>query len=74
VAGAYRFYLGLVMPAVAGLINRTYGDAYRYLAESVAAFPSPTALAGELEGSWFRDVRIKSLTFGIATIHTATTE
>jgi demethylmenaquinone methyltransferase/2-methoxy-6-polyprenyl-1,4-benzoquinol methylase len=73
-AATYRFYLGRVMPAVAGLINRSYGDAYRYLAESIAAFPSPTALADELEGSGFHSVRIVSLTFGIANIHIATAE
>ena len=73
-AAGYSFYLGRVMPAVAGLVNRSYGDAYRYLSESIRAFPSPTALAAELRGSGFRDVRIAPLTFGIATIHTATTD
>ncbi len=71
---AYRFYLGRVMPAAAGLINRSYGEAYRYLSESIRAFPSPTALAAELERSGFRDVRVQSLTFGIVSIHTARSE
>ena len=73
-ARAYRLYLGGVMPAIAGLIDRSYGDAYRYLSASIRAFPSPTALAGELERSGFRDVRTHSLTFGIVSIHTGRSE
>jgi len=56
------------------LLSPRLAGAYRYLSESIRAFPSPTALAAELRGSGFRDVRIAPLTFGIATIHTATTD
>jgi demethylmenaquinone methyltransferase/2-methoxy-6-polyprenyl-1,4-benzoquinol methylase len=67
---AYRFYLSRVMPAVAGLRNAGEGSAYRYLAQTVEAFPEPAELARQLEGLGFR-VSVERMTFGIAALHVA---
>jgi demethylmenaquinone methyltransferase/2-methoxy-6-polyprenyl-1,4-benzoquinol methylase len=66
----YHFYLGRVMPAVAGLLSANEGSAYRYLAETVEAFPEPAELAAQLEGMGFA-VTVERLTFGIAALHVA---
>lgn len=68
---AYRLYLRTVMPAVARIANAQDGRAYRYLAETVQAFPQPGTLADELTGLGF-SVSVERMTFGIAAIHTAT--
>jgi demethylmenaquinone methyltransferase/2-methoxy-6-polyprenyl-1,4-benzoquinol methylase len=67
---AYRVYLTKVMPAVAGLLSAGEGSAYRYLAETVEAFPEPAELARQLERLGFT-VTVERLTFGIATLHLA---
>lgn len=67
---AYGFYLSRVMPAVAGLRNGAEGSAYRYLAETVQAFPQPQALARQLESLGF-SVSVERMTFGIAALHVA---
>ncbi len=66
----YRFYLSRVMPAVAGLRNAEEGSAYRYLAETVQAFPRPAELARQLEGLGFT-VSVERMTFGIVALHIA---
>jgi demethylmenaquinone methyltransferase/2-methoxy-6-polyprenyl-1,4-benzoquinol methylase len=68
----YRFYLDRVMPLVAGLFSRVDGNAYRYLAESVEGFPTPTALAAVLAGIGFKPVIVERMTFGIVALHIAT--
>src|SRR5205823_8629859 len=50
---AYRFYLSRVMPAIAGLRSASEASAYRYLAETVEAFPRPDVLGRQLEGLGF---------------------
>ena len=67
---AYHFYLSRVMPAVAGLLSAGEGSAYRYLAETVEAFPEPAELARQLEDLGFT-VALERLTFGIAALHVA---
>jgi len=67
---AYRFYLSRLMPAVAGLLSAGEGSAYRYLAETVDAFPEPAELAQQLEGLGFT-VAVERLTFSIAALHVA---
>jgi demethylmenaquinone methyltransferase/2-methoxy-6-polyprenyl-1,4-benzoquinol methylase len=65
---AYRFYLSRVMPAVAGLRSASEASAYRYLAETVQAFPTPDALAVQLEGLGF-SVSVERMTVGIVALH-----
>lgn len=67
---AYRFYLSRVMPAVAGLRHAEEGSAYRYLAETVQAFPKPAELAQLLEGLGFA-VAVERMTLGIVALHLA---
>ena len=67
---AYHFYLSRVMPAVAGLLSADEGSAYRYLAETVEAFPEPAELTQQLERLGF-SVTAERLTFGIVALHVA---
>jgi demethylmenaquinone methyltransferase/2-methoxy-6-polyprenyl-1,4-benzoquinol methylase len=66
----YRFYLGRIMPAVAGLFSANEAGAYRYLAETVAGFPQPAVLARDLEGLGFQ-VNVERMTLGIVAFHIA---
>ena len=67
---AYRFYLTRVMPAIAGLRNAGEASAYRYLAETVQAFPEPGELAQQLEALGFA-VSVERMTLGIVALHVA---
>lgn len=49
------------------MISGSFG-AYRYLPESVYAFPAPEALKAMMEEAGF-SVRYELLTFGVAAIH-----
>jgi demethylmenaquinone methyltransferase / 2-methoxy-6-polyprenyl-1,4-benzoquinol methylase len=66
----YRFYLSRIMPAVVGLRNAGEASAYRYLAETVQAFPEPDALARELEQIGFR-ASVERMSLGIVALHVA---
>ena len=67
---AYRFYLSRVMPAIAGLRSASEASAYRYLAQTVQAFPAPEALAVQLERLGF-SVAVERMTLGIVALHVA---
>jgi demethylmenaquinone methyltransferase/2-methoxy-6-polyprenyl-1,4-benzoquinol methylase len=67
----YRLYLARFMPALAGLLSRDEGEAYRYLADTVESFPPPAELAAQLRSLGFT-VAVERLTAGIVAIHTAT--
>jgi demethylmenaquinone methyltransferase/2-methoxy-6-polyprenyl-1,4-benzoquinol methylase len=67
---AYRFYLSRLMPVVVGLSSGEEASAYRYLAETVQAFPQPAVLARQLEGLDFT-VSVERMTFGIVALHIA---
>lgn len=66
----YRLYLSRFMPAVAGVISRQEGQAYRYLADTIQEFPQPQALAAQLRNLGF-SVSVERMTAGIVAIHTA---
>ncbi len=63
----FRLYFRRVLPFLGGLVSGNFG-AYRYLPESVEAFPPPEALKALMEEVGFR-VRYELLTFGVAAIH-----
>ena len=63
----YRVYFQRVLPFLGGLISGNFG-AYRYLPESVEAFPAPEALKAMMAAAGF-SVRYELLTFGVAAIH-----
>lgn len=66
----YRPYLKHLVPFVGGRIT---GDAtaYRYLAASVAAFPTAQALAGLMREAGFPEVEWRFLNLGVVAIHVA---
>lgn len=65
IRGPYLLYLRHVMPRVAALLSPSPA-AYRYLGDSIAAFPAPAAFAALIAGAGFTHVNFEPLTFGIA--------
>lgn len=68
VRAAYRAYSHYLLPAIGRLMSG-HPTAYRYLPESVDAFPEPDALADLLRAAGFVDVRWRHLTLGVVAIH-----
>ncbi len=68
-APLYRFYLNHVLSRLGGWLT---GDeeAYRYLARSIAAFPSPKEFTTLMQEVGFTLVRSRPLTLGVVTIYT----
>lgn len=69
VNGAYQLYFNHVLPMIGGIVSG-HRTAYRYLPRSVANFPSTDELAARMRLAGFADVKWRSLTLGIAAIHT----
>lgn len=67
--GLYNAYLRHILPRIGFLSGNA--KAYAYLAESIMAFPSPEALAGELHQAGFARVYHVPLTSGIVCLHIA---
>ena len=66
----YGFYSRHLIPVIGKMVSGN-NRAYSYLPESVSAFPSGKDFLGILEKTGMKNVSLKSLTFGIATIYTA---
>ena len=64
----YQLYFNHVLPAIGGLVSG-HRTAYQYLPKSVANFPIAEELARRMRSAGFSDVRWRSLTLGIAAIH-----
>ena len=71
VRAGYLFYFHRILPLIGRLISG-HKTAYTYLPRSVANFPETTVLADAMTKAGFRDVRWRSLTFGIAAVHVGT--
>ncbi len=69
-AGIFRFYFRHILPLLGGAISGNR-EAYRYLPNSVARFPSPPELAARMKSAGFRDVRMVVWNFGSVVLHTA---
>jgi demethylmenaquinone methyltransferase/2-methoxy-6-polyprenyl-1,4-benzoquinol methylase len=69
VNGAYQLYFNHVLPMIGGIVSG-HRTAYRYLPRSVANFPSAEQLAARMRSAGFQNVKWRSLTLGIAAIHT----
>ncbi len=67
-AGLYAFYLQRVIPALGGLFAR-HQHAYRYLAETVQAFPERAAFAAEMRAAGFAHVSVHRMTWGIVAFY-----
>ena len=65
----YHFYFKYVLPRIGQALSRNRHDAYSYLPESVRQFPSGQALADLMQSAGLTNVRVKPLTFGIASIY-----
>ncbi|MEO5588970.1 MAG: class I SAM-dependent methyltransferase, partial [Gemmatimonadaceae bacterium] len=64
-----QLYFNHVLPAIGGLISG-HRTAYQYLPRSVANFPVLEELSRRLTAAGFVRVTCRSLTLGIAAIHT----
>jgi demethylmenaquinone methyltransferase / 2-methoxy-6-polyprenyl-1,4-benzoquinol methylase len=69
-SGIFRFYFRRVLPRIGGAISGN-SEAYAYLPNSVAKFPSPGELAGLMEKNGFGGVAIASWNFGSVLLHSA---
>jgi demethylmenaquinone methyltransferase/2-methoxy-6-polyprenyl-1,4-benzoquinol methylase len=65
----YRFYFSHLLPFLGQMISRSKDNAYSYLPASVMQFPDGEALSDRLRFHGLKDVRWRSLTFGIATLY-----
>ncbi|MEI6207235.1 MAG: bifunctional demethylmenaquinone methyltransferase/2-methoxy-6-polyprenyl-1,4-benzoquinol methylase UbiE [Desulfuromonadales bacterium] len=63
----YYFYFRRLLPIVGGLFSRY--NAYKYLPDSVLEFPSHEEFSLMISKAGFRNIHLKELTFGIATIY-----
>jgi demethylmenaquinone methyltransferase/2-methoxy-6-polyprenyl-1,4-benzoquinol methylase len=66
----YRRYLIGALPRVANLVSSS-GPAYRYLADSILAWPDRVTLAGWMLSAGFADVKVRDLSGGIVAVHRA---
>ena len=65
----YHFYFKFIVPTIGKLISKDT-SAYRYLPESVNAFPYGKAFTTILDKTGFKKTTCKELTFGISSIYT----
>ena len=69
VRGIFNFYFFRIMPLVGRLISKD-AHAHKYLPNSVQSFPYGTKFKEIMESCGFSEVKIKSLSLGIAYIYT----
>jgi demethylmenaquinone methyltransferase / 2-methoxy-6-polyprenyl-1,4-benzoquinol methylase len=60
----WNFYLFHFMPWVAQILNRQ-GDSFRYLAQSISRFPSPSALHHEFQSAGLKLLFARSMSLGL---------
>ncbi len=68
--GVYALYLEKVLPAVGRLVSGDKG-AYRYLSDTILAFPTPRQLVKEMRRAGFGRVFFRPMLSGIVVIHVA---
>jgi demethylmenaquinone methyltransferase / 2-methoxy-6-polyprenyl-1,4-benzoquinol methylase len=64
----YRRYLVGMLPELARVVSSSPA-AYRYLADSILAWPDRRAIAGWVEAAGYREVLVKDLAGGIVAVH-----
>ncbi len=72
IRGPYLFFFRRIFPLIGNLLSRSPDSAYRYLPESVMAFPDYEALAARMMAQGLRDVQFHPFTGGIATLYVGT--
>lgn len=65
----YNFYFNSITPAIGKMFSKNI-DAYKYLPESVAAFPDGKNFLTLMHKVGFKDTKFQPLTFGICSIYT----
>jgi len=70
---AYLLYFRHVLPRLGALLSRDRA-AYRYLNQSVEAFPSGAAFCAAVAAAGFTSVRARPLTWGIAALYSGEKE
>ncbi len=65
----YRLYFDHILPLLGRLLAPRRTDAYRYLPDSVAAWPAPSELMRMMERAGLHDVACEILSGGIAALH-----
>lgn len=68
--GLYLFYFKNILPRIGRMVSKD-ASAYTYLPNSVQAFPYGEAFAAKLREAGFSSVRVRPLTFGIASLYMA---
>jgi demethylmenaquinone methyltransferase/2-methoxy-6-polyprenyl-1,4-benzoquinol methylase len=68
----YGWYFRHVLPRIGQWLAKNRDDAYHYLPQSVAEFPSGEALAERMRAAGARDVHFHRLTLGVATLYIGT--
>ncbi len=71
VRGLYHLYFHHLLPQIGALVSG-HRTAYAYLPRSVANFPIEEQLADRMRSAGFVDVNWRTLTFGVAAIHSGT--
>ena len=66
----YLFYFKNILPRIGRMVSKD-ASAYTYLPNSVQAFPYGEAFAAKLREAGFQSVRVRPLTFGIASLYLA---
>jgi len=66
----YNFYFKRMLPFIGRVISKDYA-AYTYLYDSVDQFPEGDLFVAELKKVGFKDCKSKKLSFGIASIYSA---
>ncbi|MGL4909060.1 MAG: bifunctional demethylmenaquinone methyltransferase/2-methoxy-6-polyprenyl-1,4-benzoquinol methylase UbiE [Bacteroidales bacterium] len=64
----YKWYFFHILPVVGGLVSKNK-QAYQYLPQSVAAFPTAKEFVLELETAGFEVLQVRALTMGLSTIY-----
>ncbi|HSZ26188.1 MAG TPA: bifunctional demethylmenaquinone methyltransferase/2-methoxy-6-polyprenyl-1,4-benzoquinol methylase UbiE [Cytophagaceae bacterium] len=65
----YNFYFKIILPLVGKIISKDTA-AYKYLPDSVNAFPYGKAFTEILTKTGFKNTKCKELTFGVSSIYT----
>lgn len=65
----FRLYFHTIVPRVGAYISKHRG-AYRYLPESVGAFPEPQEITKIMSAIGFNEVTTQPMTFGVVTLFT----
>jgi demethylmenaquinone methyltransferase/2-methoxy-6-polyprenyl-1,4-benzoquinol methylase len=67
----YEFYLNRLLPKVSSWSSKT-PEAYKYLSESINAWPNQDELAVKLAEAGYNNIKYQNALFGVVAIHSGT--